>query len=623
MADYSVDSKSMTSKVLSLIVAIVVFACVLVPVLDTVQNGNSGGGSGDTGDTTPSTLMNDGIPYASADTETHTISVQLVDGNFIIKTDGNIIDTGLTYTPYDESNPVYDSRVLVIGKIPREPVEDMAIILANAGYIIGYSAYNEPMNIADVTDGVEYTLSIDGTNLTYTLPEENNAEDSVIVDYFISESGEYVMTASAKIFQNTKIVVAYMDNEEFDFTENGETTSMPPRFFIGSGYLPTINVSIKVTDFDGIMSFIPNVTQESGYYTLNSIDCVIDATFGSSVQQGETEITQVLVPKTVIHSDEKVTYTNHGDMYFAKADADSVQHTISITLGKYDDMTLIVDGQTLSDFAQSKVSVFAYGSVFLCKIWMEEDDEHDMNYKLVWIDADNNITLIKPTSSTSTDLGYIESETYQFTIQNSKLSWTDESDQTRETPIDIYISSTGEYVLATDPNYTPLVGKNTDIYVYFRYADISNMPELPPNSDLYHNVTVVGGFNTSVLTSDSVEVDSILFETESTNLHTVVHPLISDLSVNPNMMTVDATLIYKNISYPNYELNPIRTFIIPVNVTFGDDADGGSGSGSGSSGNSGITNTLIGLIPIFVVLGLLMFAVTKLGLLDIAKSRLE
>ena len=47
------------------------------------------------------------------------------------------------------------------------------------------------------------------------------------------------------------------------------------------------------------------------------------------------------------------------------------------------------------------------------------------------------------------------------------------------------------------------------------------------------------------------------------------------------------------------------------------------GSGGSDSGNSGITNTLIGLIPIFVVLGLLMFAVTKLGLLDMMKSRLE
>lgn len=133
---------------------------------------------------------------------------------------------------------------------------------------------------------------------------------------------------------------------------------------------------------------------------------------------------------------------------------------------------------------------------------------------------------------------------------------------------------------------------------------MGNMPQLPPDGDLYHYVTVVGGFNTSVLTSDSVEVDSILFELESTNLHTVVHPLILGSAVNPNMMTVDATLIYNDISYPNYELESIYTFIIPVNVTFGGNTDDSSGDDS-TDNIGGVAYQILTLMPILVILSLI------------------
>lgn len=44
MANTNLDSTSMTNKVISLIVAIIVFACVLIPVLDAIGSGDSGGG---------------------------------------------------------------------------------------------------------------------------------------------------------------------------------------------------------------------------------------------------------------------------------------------------------------------------------------------------------------------------------------------------------------------------------------------------------------------------------------------------------------------------------------------------------------------------------------------------
>lgn len=599
MTDTLTQTK-MVSTLMTIIVAVILVGVVMAPIINELGKSDSDSGSG--GDV-PQTLTNTGINYATADSGTHIMNIQLVDDDFILTVDSQQIDVGFGYTPWDDENPptVLDSITLIAGQFDGSFV----FIMLDMTGAIGSTDYNLSLFLEDTPD---VTLTITSTGISY-----DGGEYELIAEYLISTTGDYVMTANPHIYPNTEFGVCYMDSQHVMAhnvtTDEGEViddSTVPlegwPIFF-GKGYVATI---ISSFGWDGAPYVNPtitvNTTEREGYIILNSIQIDDRETlYGRDGTITESEWTMYvrlfLVPKTITYSSEPIIYTNQGDAYFASADADSIQHTMSVTIDRYSGISsLVVDGQEIPYTGNSAIKTLAYGSEYLCLIYDENVTSKDMNNKLVWIDADKNITHIKPTSFTTTDESYINSETYQFTIQNGKLSWTNESNQTVETPIDIYQSYEGDYVTFLEGQ--PIVGNDTNVYVY---AD--QLSEIPPNSDMWRSITVAGGFNSSILTNNTTNVDLVLFSQTTTAESYVVHSSNNGGAITLGTIDCTATVIVNNNSYTP-EIPPLGGYIVPVTVTIGGDTDDGSEDGPANN-IGGMAYQILALMPILVILSLI------------------
>ena len=270
MANANFDSTSMTSKAISLVVAIVVFACVLIPVLNAMENGNSGGGSGDEG--RPQILTNSGeYTYASMDSNTHTMRIQLVDDDFILTVDGQQIDVGFGYVPWDNENPptVTNTLTLITGNIDDSPA---FIFLDGTGAVISYD-YEYVINLVENSD---VTLTITGTGVTH-----DSEEFSMNVECYISTSGDYVMAENPKVLEDTTIRLCSMGQTPKYSTEirvndgtilfEGYTENYPIYNYIGTLNTLSDMTNVDLNHDDWVCT--PQYESASGYYVLNSVDC--------------------------------------------------------------------------------------------------------------------------------------------------------------------------------------------------------------------------------------------------------------------------------------------------------------------------------------------------------------
>lgn len=181
--------------------------------------------------------------------------------------------------------------------------------------------------------------------------------------------------------------------------------------------------------------------------------------------------------------------------------------------------------------------------------------------------------------------------------------------------------TSGDYTWVTNGSATVIA--DTQFYVSGIFGTASIVVDDPYNKiSLSHNVLLNGkGTVSTLLNQSNISVYGVMGTIGGAQPLEYLEEINPALSTSPAESGEGLVLGDYTVSEEEDWDTPFRSFIVPTEITAGG-GDGGSDSGSGS-GNSGITNTLIGLIPIFVVLGLLMFAVTKLGLIDIVKSRLE
>ena len=598
MTDTIIQTK-MVSTLMTIIVAVILVGVVMAPIINELGKSDSDSGSGGV---VPPTLTNTGINYATADSGTHIMNIQLVDDDFILTVDGQQIDVGFDYVPWDDENPptVMNNITLIAGQA--DDGYPILIILDMSGHIANTAGGLE----ISMGETPNVTLTITSTGISY-----DGGEDEFIVNYLVSATGDYVMTANPHIYPNTEFEICYMDSQQVMIhevtTDEGEViddSTSPgdwPRFF-GKGYVATITSNFG---WDGPYinpTITVNTTESEGYIILNNIQIDDgDTAYGRdgtiTVSDWTMYARLFLVPKTITYSSEPITYTNQGNAYFASADADSVQHTMSVTVDYAGIASMTVDGQEIPYTGSSAIKTLAYGSEYLCLIYDENVSSGDINEKLVWIDSDKDITHITPTSHTINDYnGEISTETYQFTIQNGKIRWTNESNQTVETPIDIYQSYEGDYV--TFLSSQPIVGNDTNVYVY---AD--QLCEIPPNSDIWRPITVAGGFNSSVLTNNATNVDLVLFSQTTTAESYVVHSSSAGGAITLGLIDCTATVVVNGNSYTP-KIPPLGGYIVPVTVTIGGDTDDGSEDGPANN-IGGMAYQILALMPILVILSLI------------------
>lgn len=218
MADYSIDTKSMTSKAISLVVAIVVFACVLIPVLNAMENGNSGGGSGDESEAINIKDMSDAMAerLISLRDESAEQGRKLYN-NALVEGDGTEIYTSI-YKPASEGSP-YQYVSEWLASIPAENGEinqyiDESGNPSSTDFVtedgrFGYSGYynwavdSTDWNIGTITfknpydwDGDYSSIEISSASYSYAVfivPEQDIAEMKSIIDPSQSVSNEQLM----------------------------------------------------------------------------------------------------------------------------------------------------------------------------------------------------------------------------------------------------------------------------------------------------------------------------------------------------------------------------------------------------------------------------------------------
>lgn len=279
MTDYSIDTKSMTSKAISLIVAIVVFACVLIPVLDAIVSGDSG--SGESSNFT--TYTNTGTPLALVDpndSAEHTMIVEIVNDSVYITVDEGVpYNTEITTDVFNEGDK--NLFLLMVSKSGK------CIWIDDNGWV----SYHELADRGDYFEPIYATIGslLDNPiTLTYqnnicSFVDENDESYSISIDLvfsptkidYVSTSEQSLILADSLIYWTNPAVfvseqqgVQYWVNgsfavSTFDMLEYGATI-----IYNSIEYSCQTELNLEITDngeyytFDGIsMTIIQDVTE--------------------------------------------------------------------------------------------------------------------------------------------------------------------------------------------------------------------------------------------------------------------------------------------------------------------------------------------------------------------------
>ena len=72
----------LVKQVIAVLIAVIVVGVVMMPIIDAIQDR-----------TEIHTVTNSGVPFAIADSETHTIEMSVDGDNFVVRTDGSAVST--------------------------------------------------------------------------------------------------------------------------------------------------------------------------------------------------------------------------------------------------------------------------------------------------------------------------------------------------------------------------------------------------------------------------------------------------------------------------------------------------------------------------------------------------
>ena len=657
MANTNLDSTSMTSKVLSLIVAIVVFACVLVPVVGSMTNGGGNGDSGSGGSGTTTYTNTGDYYYKEMDSNDHTLRMTIV-------ADMNLPIGNLTVT--------YDGESVLTQSIDMSSQEPMSL----APFLIGvwdygdgrggptaYLSFNSGDGLSWVTANgtalkyhpITITHQEEGggvltlweefsihEGITHWVSQEVEGATSATVRYALAPSGEYVLAQNPKVDNDSVIYVP-----EYPFSidnDGGESVGLISFASVFDTKILTEDakmIPMAVWDNTGSSEnqyiSVAHTTESNGVRTISNItiscNILMPDREGEWTYTGTFTISKMIVPVTVeIVDTEYNTYTNVGDYHYKSAIADNREHIVELSaMVEWEEGSSSSDSVTITtDVTIDGVNVYSHSATeselmiqpYVLFGWYGQNPLllNQYNSCMTYVDYAHPTTdtVLNGTLISEEDEDTHHSLVTQYTISNGLISYSDSGD-THSVPIECYIAPSGEFVSAE----SPIVGSNTSNPIGIFVIDTAYT-----ESDTYARYCVSTWIYSSEINADAQSVimpNPWIGPSNPTNVNmsTVVNSTLNDTRRTLESTAIEVSFSERlgSITY-NYTDSVTDThFIVPVSVSIPVESSGG-GSES-DSGFSGVTSTLIGMIPIFVVLGLLVFAVSKLGLLDMVKSRLE
>lgn len=270
--------------------------------------------------------------------------------------------------------------------------------------------------------------------------------------------------------------------------------------------------------------------------------------------------------------DSTVTITNTG-IGFAKTDRDDAVHTMIISKDTNDKMKVTVDGQ---DVAVPTIPDDDFTSESQVTLGIGHNNDMIVAYKWGTVSIGDS------------DTGDWTQEDVTITFQNGIAYYDTDSYE-----IDLYRSNIADYVYCTDHAKAPL---DATVYVghwdTFKYNGITGgYICLYPDSGLMNEVVVD---TTYCMGTEYGPMPSIAVAEVSTTEH---YYEVSEFSTEPFSYSV-----YDGTDYIDVEDAVYHPGVyVPATFTYE-----GENAGGNTDSDSGMVGTLIGIIPVFVALGLIL-----------------
>lgn len=296
---------SITSRIITLIIAIIVVGMVLVPVLNSMTDPEEEYSE-------PVTYTNVGQSYKDVSEGSHTLLVEVVEGEVIIHSDNEVIHTGLIYSndaPEDLEESLATETMLVAfwwaeyeGNIYGEQFR-----IDRYGNTYNFMTNDGSYSPSDYLMGYEMEFA-DG----YFTATDNPYP--VIYPHFISEEGDYVCTQTPKILEDSEIFVADLPylTTDYNYLPSGDTEHYVECLdaFCGYGTVSTLSSNIQFgvleeSESATDSSITINTDAESGYIVLNDIDFNISYDYHDDDMDSDvhvdyfTTVHNFIVPKSI------------------------------------------------------------------------------------------------------------------------------------------------------------------------------------------------------------------------------------------------------------------------------------------------------------------------------------
>lgn len=600
MADKIINTDTMIGKVIAVMVALLFVVILAFPVANSLGNM---GKEDDGGGAEPITYTNTGDFYyksATADSEEHILKVALSPGSsdatmkFTVTSDGATVLEEEYTVPTDDIYPVSEAILLAVC----EDTEKYYLTMGNSRGVMFCTESGTRVfcdSKTDASDMPYWEFIVQNGKMRFDGMGESKEYDC---SSFIASSGEYVLANTPVYLALSSKVTAFGSTVIEDSEHGSEWQVDGYATIVASTLNDGSNTSILGTNNEYVTDIVANIQCAVGeVITVSniSVDITMDIESRDSTYtlNATSDNINLLVPVTVtVGSDEPVTYTytNVGEEYYAKGDADNKEHIISITTVNTNSSNSI-KSFSVDSYSLSQPSILAFtsdgGVIYMDTI------EHDNRSLLVpkWRDSEGNVT-----SLGWSNYGYSANGTItlgcNLHISNGVLTL----DSVLYIPIDLYYSYDGDYIIPTQDAY---VDKQA-MAVYIGHA-------------LTQDLRCFGAFDTSILTQNEIDVPlTIISHYEIPDTVTITsHATIQSEDVDYVKKITAVNLTTDIIDEGEHESHDVvGTIIVPKSFSVTITPESGSESGSDGLGN--VASTLVKLVPILLIVGIILVLIVPM-----------
>ena len=569
------DINISTNSIVSIIIAIVIIGMVLIPIVNSLGDGNGSGGNEDSSEP-QKTVINSwdesvgltSTKYKSYDVYVHSETPTLP--HKISYTLDDILDMAETFTPTGD-------------------VEDVDLSLIEAyNYEQSFGVYFEGSKLKFHTstttvehnevDSFTVNIATDYT-VSYSL-KTSNSDDVLTAQYtadivsILSESeyGWEFLDSDEKVAVGSKVILDATippESESYTYKQIELTQDMfsdnQLQFTVdwGEGYHSDVIISITPDTIPGVSVV--------DFWDMNMVDGngnPVDTEYGIDY------LTTYGTP-----SSDNNTIINVGEHYYTPRENSRIDYLFRVV----DDVCEIRSSPDLGSVEPVVVTHIPYvegdETPYLCIAFGEGGS--------LWWSKGGYICMARSSEYGTTTIPSVS-------IDYASISTTGEYDSHtygNMTGLDYYLAVDGTYVYSET---NPKASLTDTIYI--------SAPTLNAND----RAVSVHSFGTPQNALDNIAGN---YDTTVTNVD--AHYTVGDY------VSIDSVDVAYTIDDTPGEMT-VKGFFVPKEFTYTPQSDD-SGSGSGSNG---MTSAIISLIPIFAVLGLLIFILNKLGIIDaITKSR--